>query len=125
MKKYHPQYNWIYSNRPRNQAAKGGFDGHIPSKDAPYDFVAIHAEVKLASRCTKFVHGQSGFIQIVKEAMEDAGTVYESFYLDTTVSKASARDMGAGVARGDNMIKLIEEQMIQRMNQSSTGAETV
>lgn len=113
VEQYHPGYNWIYPRRRRNQAARDGFDGHIPSKDPASDFIAILSELRLASRCTKLVHGLSGFVSLIMEAMEDSGTNFTTYYLNTAVSKEEARSskMGTGKARGDNMIKMIHEQM--------------
>ena len=109
MKKYLPNYNWIYADRPRNQAAHGGFDSHVPSNDPAQDYIALLAEVKLASQCTKFVHGHSGFVSIIKEAMREAGNDnVTSYYVNTAVSKSEARKL-KGVARGDIMLRMIEE----------------
>lgn len=91
--------------------AEGGFDGHIPSKDPPYDLVAILAELKLASQCTKLVHGDSGFATLISQAMEDAGTRYETFYVNTLLNKQQALESGRGVARGQNMTNMIIAQM--------------
>lgn len=125
VKKYHSngQYNWIYANRPRNQAARGGFHSHLPSQDAAYDFVAILAELKWASHCTKLVHGLSGFAVLLEDAMSDAAAVaglstnnITTFYLNTAVTKKQAQQgyLGvkkAGLKRGDQMVAMIDEEM--------------
>lgn len=113
VQKYHASsYNWIYSNRPRNQAAASGFDGHIPSNDPAYDFVAILCEIRLASRCTKLVHGHSGFVSLIREGMNDIGnTNLTSYYVQTSISKQELSIHGGGKQRGENMIQFIHEQM--------------
>ncbi len=65
-KTFYPDYNWIYMDRPRVNTTYGGFEGLIPSGDEVQEFVAIYAEMFLASRCNKLVHGYSGFIRELK-----------------------------------------------------------
>ena len=62
-KTFYPDYNWIYMDRPRVNTTYGGFEGLIPSGDEAQEFVAIYAEMFLASRCNKVVHGYSGFVR--------------------------------------------------------------
>lgn len=115
---FHAQeYNWIYSNRPRNVGAESGFDGHIPSQDPAYDLVAILAELQLASQCRKLVHGSSGFATMIATMMSDnaedlySNRAIESYFLDTGLSEAAAFAMGRGVQRGEYMLRIIHEQM--------------
>ena len=126
VQKYHAQeYNWIFANRPRNQAAHGGFDGHLPSGDPATDLLAILCEIRMASQCTKLVHGYSGFVTLITQAMDEMGTNYTSYYLNTAISKAEAATMGGGAARGDNMIKLIEEKMQNETQAKKSQNNTV
>ncbi len=67
---FYPDYNWIYMDRPRVNLTYGGFEGLIPSGDEVQEFVAIYAEMFLASRCNKFVHGHSGFVRELKAFCE-------------------------------------------------------
>jgi hypothetical protein len=110
VEKYHPNYNWVYMNRPRNNGPEGGFDGHVPSNDAAFDFVAIHAELRLASQCNKLVHGSSSFADTVHDAMALAGFNITRFAIKTTVSKeeAQANYNGDIKARGHLMLNEIE-----------------
>ena len=121
VERYHPDYNWIYGNQPRNQGAMAGFDSHTPSNDPSYDFVAILCEIRLSSLCTKLVHGHSGFVSLITEAMRDVGTNFTSFYLDTSVSKASLGELPGGQARGEKMIEMIHEKMNMR-NSTTTSS---
>lgn len=117
VEKYHPNYNWIYAKRPRNNGTDGGFDGHIPSNDPAYDFVVILAELKLASQCTKLVHGHSSFSDLVYDAMAlVSGTNVSRFYLDTVVPKevAQANFTGDINARGHLMLSEIQDAYTKR-----------
>ncbi|KAL3762749.1 hypothetical protein ACHAW5_006560 [Stephanodiscus triporus] len=67
---FYPEYNWIYIDRPRVNITYGGWEGLIPSGDEVQEFVAIYAEMLLASRCNRVVHGQSGFIRELKSFCE-------------------------------------------------------
>jgi hypothetical protein len=77
--------------KTKKQWNQWGFDGHIPSNDPAYDFIVIHAELQLASKCTKFVHGSSSFADVVYDAMLGAGNNVTRFVLDTSVSKEEAQ----------------------------------
>jgi hypothetical protein len=121
VQEHHPQYNWIYAERPRNNGTNGGFDGHIPSNDPAYDFIVIHAELQLASKCTKFVHGSSSFADVVYDAMLGAGNNVTRFVLDTSVSKeeAQANYNGDIKARGHLMLAKIQNAYRKDLNQTS------
>jgi len=111
--RYHAGINWIYVNRPRNNGTAGGFDGHIPSNDQAYDLLMILAELQLASRCNKLIHGKSGFVQHIEEAMQKAGTNYTKYYLKTEVSKTEARKID-GKVRGNIMLENIQTKYENR-----------
>lgn len=113
VQRFYPQYNWFYPNRTRHTAAHGGFSGHIPSNDEGHEFVQILAELRLASKCSKFVHGWSSFHKVVLEAMADAGTRATTYFLDTRVPKEVMRLQPRGSAFGDQMIKSIEEKTLR------------
>jgi hypothetical protein len=68
---FYPDYNWIYMDRPRVNLTYGGFEGLVPSGDEAQEFVAIYAEMFLASRCSKFVYGESGFVRELKAFCEN------------------------------------------------------
>lgn len=115
IKKYHSwDYNWIYSDRPRQTGTRKGFNSHIASNVPALDYVAILAELKLASQCHKFVYGYSGFARIIVEALREAGTNFTEYYLDTTISNEEAKAQGG--QRGIAMLRSIEEQMVLMKN---------
>jgi hypothetical protein len=62
--KYHPNYNWTYMNRPRNNGIDGGWEGHIPSGVPEFEVLTILTEIGLASQCSKLVHGNSGVFNV-------------------------------------------------------------
>jgi len=111
VQEHHPKYNWIYANRPRNNGTDGGFDGHIPSSDPAYDFVVIQAELQLASKCNKLVHGASSFSDLVYDAIQGSGTNVSRFFVDTVVSKEEAQENYDGdiKARGYLMLNNIHD----------------
>jgi hypothetical protein len=39
--KYHPNYNWIYLDRPRSRGVETGYNGHIPSGDAAFEVLMV------------------------------------------------------------------------------------
>lgn len=87
IRKYHAtDYTWVFMNRPRNNGVAGGMDGHIPSGDESLEILNIMSEVKLAAKCNKFIHGQSGFVVSVYDELEATGRNFTSVFLDTTVS---------------------------------------
>lgn len=88
VEKYHKNdYNWVYLNRARVRGSTGGFEGFIPSQDPALEVLAIMSEIKLASSCNKLVHGKSGFVAIIVEAMENSGHPFETIYLQTQQDK--------------------------------------
>ena len=111
--RYHAGINWIYVNRPRNNGTAGGFDGHIPSKDQAFDLLMILAELRLASRCSKLIHGDSGFAMQIKEAMAKAGTNYTKYHLRTIVSRDEATEL-SGQVRGKTMLEEIQTKYENR-----------
>ena len=104
---FHPNYNWIYADRPRNNGSLAGFDSHIPSGDPVSDFFAIQAEIRLASRCSKFVYGKSGFVDIILDQMQAVGNHNVSrYYVNTAISQDEAQSI-----RGRNRGSVLIEQI--------------
>lgn len=92
---YHQDdYNFIYSERPRNRGVQGGFDGHIPSGDEGFEMLAIATELRVAATCETIVCGQSGFMESLVQSMDAEGRNYTLHFLDTRVSKQEALKFG-------------------------------
>lgn len=70
IKEHHPNYNWVYLDRPRANGVEGGWQGHIPSGDGPAEVPAMQTELQLASECEKVIFGRSGFVNILLRKME-------------------------------------------------------
>ena len=83
--KHHPNYNWIYLDRPRNTGVSGGWEGHIPSGDGAFDFVVAETEKKVAATCNKFVHGHSGFLGTLFQQLSIQNEKYEQANISKTV----------------------------------------
>ena len=112
--RFHPNYNWIYADRPRNNGSSAGFDSHIPSGDPVSDFFAIQAEIRLASRCSKFVYGKSGFVDIILDQMQAVGNHNVSMhYVNTAISKDEAQSL-SGKNRGSILIEKIFSDEVAR-----------
>ena len=86
-KERHPEYNWIYLDRPRVQNIQGGLNGHIPSGDEAFELLAIHTELTVASSCHKIVHGKSSFIEALIDDLDLAGKNFTKYYVETKVTK--------------------------------------
>ena len=110
------EYNWIYLDRPRFRGSAGGFEGFIPSKDPALEILAIMAEMRIAAQCNKLVHGKSGFVAVITEAMENAGNPYETFYLQTQQNKQEQAKMNPG-DRAEVYLERIRERLENRKQQ--------
>lgn len=108
IKRYHPEYNWYYYDRPRNQNIVGGFDGHIPSGDEAFELLVIESELKLAQSCDKFVYGHSGFMKQLVKAMVAEEKNFTSYYVDTSVSQAEATKFKSHEERVESFFREIE-----------------
>jgi hypothetical protein len=74
--RFHPNYTWYFINRTRHYGASGGFNQHLPSKDPLLEMMIILSELRLASLCKTLVHTTSGFVDLIREAMESTqGTI--------------------------------------------------
>jgi hypothetical protein len=113
-KTFYPDYNWIYMDRPRVNTTYGGFEGLIPSGDEAQEFVAIYAEMFLASRCNKLVHGNSGFVRELKSFCKTVRGVRnlpsQTYYpiehpIESSTAKKKCQPMGRHYCAG----KMIEE----------------
>ncbi|CAB9511758.1 expressed unknown protein [Seminavis robusta] len=90
IKQYHTNYHWFYLNRTRYSGVDGGWESHIPSGDGPFEVLAIQVETHLAGMCEKVVHGQSGFMKVVRGIMGAEGKNYTAYFVDTKVPKKEA-----------------------------------
>lgn len=124
VEKYHKDdYRWIYLNRPRFRGSVGGFEGFIPSQDPALEVLAIMAEIQMASICSKLVHGKSGFVAIITEAMENAGHPFETFYLQTQQNKAEQAKMDPAI-RASLYLQQIQERLEKKKRSTSVQSST-
>jgi hypothetical protein len=119
VERYHRQdYNWVYLDRPRFRGAEGGFEGFIPSQDPALEILAIMAEIKMASQCHKLVHGKSGFVALIVEALENSGQAFEIVYLDTQQDKKQQEKMDP-VDREKKYLQRIQERLDQQTTETA------
>ena len=112
IEQYHMgQYNWVYLHRPRFRGPEGGFEGFIPSKDPASEVLAIMAELQMASQCQTLVHGKSGFVEIIQEAMmekQDADSL-NFIYLDNQQDKASQPKLDPQVRANQYLEQILQK----------------
>ena len=96
--------------RNRFRGVEGGWEQHVPSGDGPFEVLAINTETDLAGQCSKVVHGNSGLMKVVRGRMEAEGKKYQSFYVDTMVSREEAKKWPwDGKERVEHFMKEMEE----------------
>lgn len=98
IKRYHPHYNWMYVEKPRQENIKNGWESHIPSGDEGLEMLTIYTEYQLASSCQKIVHGRSGYMKAIVQKMKMEGRNFSRYVLDTTVKQESAEKFGGNRA---------------------------
>ena len=91
IQEHHPNYHWMYLDRPRTNGVEGGWQGHIPSGDGAFEILAIDTEFRLASGCERVVHGASGFMNHLLGKMDMEGKLYKKYFVKTGVSKEEAK----------------------------------
>jgi len=114
-KHWKSDYKWIYLDRPRFRGSTGGFEGFLPSKDPALEVLAIMAEVEMTSRCNKVIHGKSGFVAILLEAIENAGHSYKDVHLQNQLNKQDQPKMDPK-DRAAKYLKDIEERLEKKKN---------
>ncbi|CAB9510917.1 Alpha-(1,6)-fucosyltransferase [Seminavis robusta] len=78
-----PNYNWMYVDRPRFQAAEGGFENQMPSKDPIHEVVVILTVFQMARKCQSLVHSHSTFAsQVLAEMEASAGAPIRRIQID-------------------------------------------
>ena len=72
--------------------------------------ISIMAEVKMAAQCQKLVVGNSGFVTVIKDAMQLAGQQYKQFLVKTRVTKDDVKSVKKldPKVRVDQMLSEIE-----------------
>ena len=111
-KQHADKYNWIYLKRKRFRGTSGGFNKHIPSDDEALEVVTIMAEAKLAAQCQKLVVGTSGFVTVLKDAMELAGQNYKQYVVKTRITKGDIKKDKKldAMVRAENMLNEIDSK---------------
>jgi hypothetical protein len=94
----------------------GGFEAFIPSKDPALEILAIMAELEMATVCNKLVHGKSGFVAVIAEAMENAGHPFQTIYLQTQQNKQEQAKMDPK-DRAEIYLKEIQERLEKKKQQ--------
>lgn len=99
------------------QNIQSGFDGHIPSGDPAFEMLVMDKELMVASHCNRVVHGNSGFVKHMMEAMEIEGKNFTRYYVETSVSKSEAKKFGDRNAR----VKVLMKDLEVRNQNITTG----
>ena len=80
--RFHPNYTWYFIKRARHYGTSGGLERHLPSHDPLLEMLIILSELRLASFCTKLIHTRSGFVDLIREAMESSQGQIEIIQID-------------------------------------------
>ena len=118
--KYHPNYQWTYVERQRQQGGDGGWQGHIPSGDGPWEFIVMETELRLASECEELVYGRSGFMKGLQESMDAQGKNYTAHRVETGVSLEEA---AAWPKEGKDLLPFFIKQMDEYRRMSKAKRE--
>jgi hypothetical protein len=62
---FFPNLKWTYLDRPRFRGSSGGWENQTPSRHPASETIFLLAEFELAAACSVFVHGESGFSNII------------------------------------------------------------
>jgi hypothetical protein len=62
---FFPELKWKYLDRPRFKGSSGGWENQTPSRNPANETIFILAELELVRACSVFVHGQSGFSNLI------------------------------------------------------------
>jgi hypothetical protein len=87
-------YHWMVWHRPRFRGTQGGFEGFVPSMDPALEVLAIWADVALTAHCHTLIHGKSGFVTLLTDALAASGHAYHLVYVsEQAQSKAHQAKM--------------------------------
>lgn len=67
----HPDYNWMFIDRPRHRGASGGWENQIPSDDPKLEVIVLLSIFRLVRQCSSFIHTSSNFASLLKREMQD------------------------------------------------------
>lgn len=62
---FFPTLKWKYLDRPRFRGSSGGWENQTPSRNPANEVIFMLTEFELTMGCSVFVHGQSGFSNII------------------------------------------------------------
>jgi len=68
----HPDYHWMFIERPRHRGAEGGWENQIPSDDPKLEMIVLLSVFRLVRQCTSFIHTHSNFAFLLEGEMQDA-----------------------------------------------------
>lgn len=66
----HPEHNFFYIDRQRFFGVQK-VNNHIPSGDPASEFLNILADIKMAEKCDRIVHGTSNLVEFIVQNMEE------------------------------------------------------
>eukprot|EP00978_Attheya_sp_CCMP212_P049412 scaffold661471_cov63-Attheya_sp.AAC.2 len=65
----HPDYNWIYFNRPRYRGTEGGWENQIPSDDPKHEVLRILHTLQLVRQCKLLIYSWNNFAHYIRKDM--------------------------------------------------------
>ena len=67
---FHPEYNWMFTQKQRYRGSEGGVQNHIPSQNPPLEVLYILAELELVKMCDLLIGSISGFSDLIHAEMK-------------------------------------------------------
>ncbi|CAB9517893.1 expressed unknown protein [Seminavis robusta] len=77
-----PDYNWVYLNRTRYRGTEGGWENHIPSDSPKLEVISLLSELRLARKCSTFIHSKSNLADYIFSEMKAVQTKVKKINLD-------------------------------------------
>ncbi|CAB9530187.1 expressed unknown protein [Seminavis robusta] len=75
-------YNWVYLNRTRYRGTEGGWENHIPSDSPKLEVISLLSELRLARKCSTFIHSKSNLADYIFSEMKTAHAKVKKINLD-------------------------------------------
>jgi hypothetical protein len=65
-------HHWMYLNRTRYKAASGGWEQHLPSRNATLEMTILLSTLRLVRHCNSLIKSSSGFGKLILQEMRAA-----------------------------------------------------
>jgi hypothetical protein len=114
-------HHWMYLNRTRYKAASGGFEQHVPSRNATLEMTILLSTLRLVRHCNSLIKSSSGFGTLILHEMRASNDSIWFVNVEDGYNYSNNNNNDTGTAVSNHHNKNIHSVIFNAKNVQTVG----